>query len=110
MYVRIGVLFIGGNCLLTTGPWYPSTLWGQPQQSHPPYSLHYPACAGGYGYFGAPQPLFDSSLSGQPHQSGIIALAAKLSQKHRQMWEAQVCSNVSSSFISVFNELIVLDS
>ncbi|XXG56781.1 hypothetical protein AAC387_Pa03g4110 [Persea americana] len=76
------------------GPWYPSTLGGQPQQSHPPYSLHYPSCAGVYGFFGVPPPMFDSSLSGQPHQRGVIPLATKLSQKHQQMWEAQSAENV----------------
>ncbi|RWR77909.1 pollen-specific leucine-rich repeat extensin-like protein 2 isoform X1 [Cinnamomum micranthum f. kanehirae] len=60
-------------------------------QSGYSYPLGFP---GVYGFFGVPPPMFDSSLSGQPHQRGIIPLATKLSQKHQQMWEAQSAENV----------------
>ncbi|XP_058081361.1 uncharacterized protein LOC131229419 isoform X2 [Magnolia sinica] len=76
------------------GPWYPPSLWGQPQQPQPPYSLHYPACTGGYDHFAVPPPASESLSFGQPHQRGIMQLQAKLSQKHQRIWEAQSAENV----------------
>lgn len=76
--------------LLTGHNWDPSTWCVQGQQSHFPCMY---TSAGGYGYFSSMPPTLPGSSAsvGQSFQRGTIRPTAKLSQKHQQLWEAQVC-------------------
>lgn len=73
---------------LLTGPWDPSSWYAQGQQSQLPSTYTSP---GGYGYASAMPPSSPGcTVSLGQLQRGIIRPLAKLSQKHQQLWEAQV--------------------
>lgn len=76
-----------------TGPWNPSSWWVQQQQSIPPFTYTNP---GACGYFSSPSVPGCSAASAP---SSIIQPPAKLSQKHQQLWEAQV-RHISYSYRS----------
>lgn len=79
-----------------TGPWNPSSWWVQQQQSIPPFTYTNP---GACGYFSSPSVPGCSAASAPSSQRGIIQPPAKLSQKHQQLWEAQV-RHISYSYRS----------
>ncbi|RZC44323.1 hypothetical protein C5167_037277 [Papaver somniferum] len=74
-----------------SGTWDPASWWGQPQQSHPPYTF-----PGPYGYFQLAPPVFPETpvTFGGSNQRGIIQPSAKLSKKHQLMWDSQSSENV----------------
>lgn len=74
---------------LLIGPLDSSSWFPQGQQLQFPCTYN---GLGGYVYASAvpPSPLSCSASLGQPFQRGIIRPLAKISQKHQQLWEAQV--------------------
>jgi len=74
---------------LVTGPWDHSSWWGQAQQSQSPCTYAFPGAYGSFSLQPPPMPSCAASL-GQFFQRGIIRPPAKLSQKHQQLWDAQV--------------------
>lgn len=78
-----------GGVFMLIGPWDPSSWWAHGQQSQPSFNYTSP---GGYGYFSSAPPAMPncSATFGESSQRGIIRPTAKLSQKHQQLWEAQV--------------------
>lgn len=72
-----------------TGPCDPLSWWGQSQQTQAISTYAFP---GSYNYFPTPtlvMPSCSTSL-GQSFIRGIIKPPVKLSQKHQQLWDAQV--------------------
>lgn len=74
---------------LVIGPWDSSSWYAQSQQLQPSSMYTLP---GGNGYFSPVPPALPgcSASIGQSFQRGIIRPMVKLSQKHQQLWEAQV--------------------
>lgn len=74
---------------LFTGPCDPLSWWGQSLQSQPISAYAFP---GPCNYFPTPSTVLPSCSTplGQSFQRGIIRPVAKLSQKHQQLWDAQV--------------------
>ena len=83
IYFKIEALF--------AGPWDPSSWLGQIQQLQPPYAYNFP---GSLNYCST-TPTVPNCLTSVEHsfQRGIIRPPGKLSQKHQQLWEAQVINS-----------------
>lgn len=91
---------------LLTGPNWDSSSWCvQGQQPQLPCTYTSP---GGYGYVSPMSPPMPSCLpsAGQSFQRGIIRPMAKLSQKHQQLWEAQVCVLIFNCYFIISVSLL----
>lgn len=80
-----------------TGPCDPLSWWSQ-AQAQPPCTYAFPG-----GYFSSPPASLSSCSTaiGQIFQKGIIRPPANLSQKHQQLWDAQV--RMSTFSLNLYN-------
>jgi len=77
---------------LFTGPWDPSSYMAQLYQMQYPYIHSFPGALN----FSSATPRVPNCLTSGEHSSqiGNITPPSKLSQKHQQLWEAQVSTSL----------------